>query len=220
MRLEKILYIGTSLHLDPLVDFNLTKEFIFIDTLPRKQYNDNNIFDIKSYNKNFYSDLILYCYRLGFSLEFKVDLDKNYYKKTMTIKDRLYYMFFKKVPKHINPTLLLFYNKETEQVLKYYISTNIEYNINNNIIKDIESCDSLIMSYEPIIKIFDYIKRPISVIGYYYMSFDFYEKLDIKNKEIFNKYYYKTIDSIIEVKNISEMIEKNKCKFITTSNNY
>jgi hypothetical protein len=49
--------------------------------------------------------------------------------------------------------------------------------MNNKIIEDIETCDSLIMSYDSIIKIFDYIKRPISVIGYYYMSFDFYEQL-------------------------------------------
>ena len=126
MELKKILYIGASLHLDPLVDFNLTKEFIFIDTLPRKQYDDNNIFNKENYNKRFYSDLILYCYKLGFTLEFKIDLDKHYYKKTMSFKDRLYYIFCKKVPKHINPTLLLFYNKQTDQLLKYYISTNIE----------------------------------------------------------------------------------------------
>ena len=54
--------------------------------------------------------------------------------------------------KFANPTLIIFENKETKQIIKYYISTNIKYNMNELLKKDIsESTGLIVQGYIPII---------------------------------------------------------------------
>lgn len=36
--MEKLLYIGSGLDIEPIIHFNDVKEFIFIDTLPRSEF--------------------------------------------------------------------------------------------------------------------------------------------------------------------------------------
>jgi len=53
---NKLLYIGSGLHIKPVTNFLQTKNFIFIDTLPRSEYSEN--INKISYNKYFYNNLI------------------------------------------------------------------------------------------------------------------------------------------------------------------
>ncbi len=164
--INKILYIGTWHHIQPVRDFPLVKEFIFIDTQPRSKWDDKS-YDSKFYKRDFYDDLIHKCICFGFQLMNEYILDPNYYKSILTIKQRVYYSFYSTLPHHINPTLLVFFNEKTRQTIKYYISTNIQYNMCATLQKDIEDADALIVSgYHPHIKLLEYFTKPKIFIGY------------------------------------------------------
>ena len=176
MNINKILYIGTWHHIQPVRDFPQTKEFICIDTQPRNIF-DNQLFYAEYYKHDFYDDLIHKCTCYGFKLKSEEILDKKYYKYIFTIKQRLYYSLYSQKPHHINPTLLIFYNEKTEQTIKYYMSTNIEYNMCTNLQQDIEEADALVVSrYHPNIKVLEYFTKPKIFIGYSNISYDIDEK--------------------------------------------
>ena len=164
--INKILYLGSWHHIQPVRDFPLVKEFIFIDTQPRSEW-DTNFFHIGFYKQNFYDELIHKCKNFGFKLKTEDVLDQNYYKSIFTIKQRLYYSLYSQRPPHINPTLLTFYNETTGQSIKYYISTNIQYNMTPLLQKDIEESEALVISgYHPHIKLLEYFTKPKLFIGY------------------------------------------------------
>lgn len=63
--------------------------------------------------------------------------------------------------KFINPHIFYFYNDKTNQKVKYYVSTNIMYNMYMELEKDIRETDALIVSgYHPNNKLFDYFDIP------------------------------------------------------------
>jgi hypothetical protein len=164
---NKLLYVGAGDHIEPVKHFILTKEFIFIDTLPRNEFDSYlpNL-NMECYKEKFIYNLVTYCGDCGFMLESVSTIDKNYYKKIMSCKQRIYYLFHK-FPKYINPTLLVFTNQKTGQKIKYYISTNIKYNMNKSLQKDIETSDGLIVSgFQPEIELLKYFKQPKSFFGY------------------------------------------------------
>ena len=164
--INKILYIGTGNHIEPVRDFPLVKEFIFIDTQPRSEF-DNISFYQKFYRQNFYDNLVHKCNCFGFRLKSEEVLDSSYYKSTFTLWQRIYYSLWDVLPHHINPTLLTFFNERTSQTIKYYISTNIEYNMTISLQQDIEEADALIVSrYHPNIKLLEYFTKPKIFIGY------------------------------------------------------
>jgi len=182
--INKILQINTNLNIKPIFDFPKTKHFIFIDILPRS----NNI---KNYNKNFYRDLVDLYKINGFKLMEIIEIDNIYHKKILPLGYKLYY-FFKKLPEYINPTLLCFFNIKTNQVIKYYISTDINNNINLDIIYEINTCDAIIVDNNtPIVNLLYYIIDMKQFIGYSDTYYTMISKSDInliKNK--FNKYIY------------------------------
>ena len=164
--INKILYLGTWHHIQPVRDFPLVKEFIFIDTQPRSEW-DNQSFHIGFYKNSFFDDLIHKCSCFGFKLKLTDVIDPNYYKSIFTIKQRFYYYLWNVLPHHINPTMLEFVNETTGQSIKYYISTNIQYTMTPNLQKDIEEADALLVSgYHPNIKLLEYFTKPKIFIGY------------------------------------------------------
>ena len=179
-QINKILYIGTGKHIQPIRDFPNTKEFIFVDTQSRSEFDDLSYYS-GFYRGDFYDDLVHKCLCFGFKLNSEEILDSNYYKSIFTIKQRLYYSVYSILPNHINPTLLSFYNEKTEQYIKYYISTNIQYNMCSKLQKDIEESNALVISgYHPNIKLLKYFTHPKIFIGYS----DTYYDIDIdKDKE-------------------------------------
>ena len=165
-QIKKILYIGTGNHIQPVRDFPLVKEFIFIDTQSRSEW-DNKSYDFGCYKCDFHDDLIHKCICFGFQLVSTSVVDPNYYKSLFTIKQRLYYSLWDILPAHINPTVLTFLNEKTQQIIKYYISTNIQYNMCPKLQNDIEQTDALIISgYHPTSKLLEYFTKPKIFIGY------------------------------------------------------
>ena len=207
-KINKILYLGTWYHIQPVRDFPQTKEFIFIDTQPRSEF-DNKSYYHGFYRQNFYDDLIHKCICFGFKLKLVDILDRNYYKSIFSIKQQLYYSLYSILPNHINPTMLEFYNENTKQTIKYYISTNIQYTMTPSLQKDIEEADALVVSgYHPNIKLLKYFTVPKIFIGYSNTCYDIdKDKTSVENdtiisllnqsyqSEYFNKYLaisYKT----------------------------
>ena len=94
--INKILQINPHLNIKPIYNFPKTKQFIFIDILPRN--------DVKKYNKSFYTDLVDLYKINGFILMEIIEIDNMYHKKILSSWQKLYY-FIKKKPEHINPTL-------------------------------------------------------------------------------------------------------------------
>jgi len=185
--ITKILYIGTETHIEPVIHFPLTKEFVFVDTLPRSNKDAKKIFNEKYYNIYFIDKLIQTCEEYNFILKETIELDNKYKNKILSIKQKINYIF--NPLKFINPTLLIFTNMLSGQIIKYYISTNIEYNMNSELISDIEESDALIISnYSPSTKLLDYFIRPKIFIGYSNMIYN------INLNDIFNE---KKRDSII-----------------------
>ena len=170
--INKILYLGSWNHIQPVRDFPLVKEFIFIDTQPRSEF-DNKSFYQGFYKQNFYDDLIHKCICFGFNLKTEEVLDLTYYKSIFTLWQRIYHSLWNVLPHHINPTLLTFFNERTRQTIKYYISTNIEYNMTISLQQDIEEADALVVSgYHPNIKLLEYFTKPKIFIGYSNTCYD------------------------------------------------
>lgn len=167
---NKILYIGSGLHLNPLKQFNLTNEFIFVDTQPRSEFDSPNSFSELFYRKNFYHELMILTNKYGFTFEKIEELNFSYFKNICDSQQLDKFEFSKNMNDsfpNINPSLLTFYNSNTKQKLKYYISTNILYNMCEELENDIKTCDGLIISgYHPNKKILNYINYPINLYCY------------------------------------------------------
>lgn len=199
--INKILYIGTWNHIQPVRDFPLVKEFIFIDTQPRSEFDDKSFYQ-GFYKQNFYDDLIHKCICFGFHLKSKEVLDSTYYKSIFTLWQRIYYSLWNVLPHHINPTLLTFFNERTRQTIKYYISTNIEYNMTVSLQQDIEEADALVVSgYHPNIKLLEYFTKPKIFIGYSNTCYDLNKDKEEEDNSIISvlhqteksEYFYKYI---------------------------
>lgn len=180
---NKILYVGAGYHIEPVRHFPETKTFVFIDSQPRSKFDS---FHAK-FNKNFYrpyfiNDLITSCQHYGFLLDSYTVLDKKYSKQIIS-RTWYYTSWFYKIPDDINPTMLVFINRKTQQKLVYYISTNIKFNMNKHLLSDIGSCDGIIVSgYFPEKDILQYFIKPKVFFGYtntcYYIDDD-----DLKEEE-------------------------------------
>ena len=162
---SKILYIGTGLHLDVLKHFDSTKEFIFVDIQPRSEFDSPDSFYEGFYRKNFYPKLIELAREFGFELEKSEELDPEYFVNILDIAQRIKWLNnVKETFPNICPTLLIFFNSITGQKLKYYISTNILYNMCWDLENDISSSEGLIISgYHPNKILLNYIPFPINL---------------------------------------------------------
>ena len=165
--MTKLLYIGAGLDLNPLKHFPNTKNFVFVDTLPRSEF-DSDTFIPVYFHKNFIEQLTSKIKLYGFEFEYSEQTDPKYFTSIMSIAQRI--KWFGRVLEtfpQINPTVMVFYNYKTSQELRYYMSTNILRNIKSKLLLDIESSTGLIVSgYHPDKLILELISRPISLYGY------------------------------------------------------
>ncbi len=164
---NKILYIGAGYHIEPVKHFPETKNFVFIDTQPRSEFDSSHPkFYSGFYRAHFLNELVASCQYYGFILYSFTVLDKNYYKKIIN-KKWYYSSWFYKIPADINPTMLVFHNHKTQQKLTYYASTNIKFNMSKILENDIATCDGIIVSgYFPEKEILNYFVSPKVLFGY------------------------------------------------------
>ena len=159
--------MGAGCNINITTHFNDAEEFVFIDTLPR---NNIEFLDIKYkevfYNKNFVTDLIDECNKYNFCVEHSEIIDKEYYKKIMNYK-YIYLSCCYNIPKHINPQLIIFFNKKKNQRIIYYISTNIKYNMNKRLKQDIMNSNGIIINETfPTLNLLNYFDKPKTIFAY------------------------------------------------------
>jgi len=169
---NKILYLGAGTHIESVTHFPETKLFIFIDTQPRSKFDTIHPKFFKGfYEEKFINHLMESCNHFGFKLESNNIIDNNYYKNIIS-KKWYFSSWIYKIPLYINPTLLVFYNSETKQKIKYYISTNIKFNICKILYEDIKTCDGFIVrNHFPDIEILKYFELPKVFFGYNNISY-------------------------------------------------
>jgi len=165
---NKIMYFGSGLHLHPLKHFTNTTEFIFVDTQPRSEFDSPNDFYDGFFREQFYDNLVDKAKKYSFQLVNIKELDSNYFTNIMSLRQRIQWIgCIKEIFPFICPTLLIFYNYNTGQKLKYYISTNILYNMCEELENDIKTSDGLIISgYHPDSVLLEYIVSPINLYCY------------------------------------------------------
>ena len=76
--LNQIVYIGTGQHINPVKDFPETLKFIFIDVLPRSEWDSHVPASYEWYRHQFYAKLVEKFNRYGFTLISTICLDKDY----------------------------------------------------------------------------------------------------------------------------------------------
>jgi hypothetical protein len=170
---NKILYVGTGCHIEPVTHFLKTKTFVFIDSQPRSEFDsDCPKFNETFYRPDFLNQLIDTCQHYDFEIESCTVLDNNYHKKINY--NKWYWLYcFNKPPININPTMLVFFNKKTQQKIIYYVSTNIKFNMNEQLLSDINTCDAIIVSgYFPETQILQYFSSPKIFFGYTNTCYD------------------------------------------------
>ena len=164
---SKLLYLGAGCHIEPVKHFPETKHFVFIDTQPRSQFDTYcPEFNRGFYRQNFLNDLIEMCNSYGFAMMSYDQLDTKYYKKISSNKG-FFSSWFYKIPNDVNPAVIGFINVKTNQQITYYVSTNIKFNMTDQLRNSIATCDGVIVSgYLPETEILQYFITPKKFFGY------------------------------------------------------
>ena len=123
--------------------------FVLIDTQPRSEHDQKNYFYKGFYRNQFIDKIIKKCNTYGFILTDKIELDPNYMKKTISKKFD-----------YVIPHLFIF--KNNSRIIKYYISTNIIFNMNKLLEEDIRTAYTLyVAGYASDVELLKYIKNPV-----------------------------------------------------------
>lgn len=168
--LMKAIYYRPIYNIEPILDLSI-KELVCVDTLPRAEF-DMNIYDSNFYNKNFIGILLNKCIKLDFCLEKIINIQNDFKEK------------------YANSSLLIFKNKELNKTIKYYISTNIDYNMSLLLEDDIKSSKCLIVKTTiPDEEFYTYfINKKIL------LSFSKIITQIIKKNKNYNKYFIDNVD--------------------------
>lgn len=201
--MNKLLYFGSGEYIDRISHFKSIEQFIYVDIRYK-------------FNIDFYNKIITKFKRYNFKLTETIELDNTYYRTIMSCAEIIIYNLIYKTP-FINPTLLVFRNDYTHQIVKYYISTNIKYNMNEKLDHDIKTSNGLIISgYHPDKELLNFFEYPKSLYCYTRTSY----KLDDNNQHTFlnqtyhqtntyfDKYFCVNYDNglITELTNINELV--------------
>jgi hypothetical protein len=152
--MNKAIYIGAGTDILPALLFPDLKEFIFIDSQPFSEFGthtyhvegENHISTHDVLKKDRFDNLFS---RPNFlpSLE-KVMNQNNFQQSTST------------------PDYILYHNLTTKQTIKYYYSCSFPEYLDNDLICDIKSCNTLIVcGHHPNKVILNYVQSPTYLIG-------------------------------------------------------
>ena len=172
-KISKILDVGARYDTAPIIDFANAKEFIYVEIMPRNADRDSIPYN-DLYCKRFIDEITDKFKDLGFRLTETRILDDKYHEKVLS-----YWQIIRGVPKYFNPTVLVFENEEKTRKIKYYVSTNIEYNMCDELSEDIASSDSIaVIGYSPNTLIFDHFKNKKTFIAYSGTRYGYFGKDD------------------------------------------
>jgi hypothetical protein len=190
----KALYIGAGLHLRPTKDLKSIHEFVFVDAQPRTEFSSWPEERTETYYEGFYRphfipDLMKKAGKYGFHLIDKIVLDSGYWWSILNVKQKMYYtMFPGEIPPDVNPTLLVFMNPITNQILKYYISVAFPHQryeeneriFHSTLLRDMSECNFWIMcGHIPHHYLVNFVKKPFQLLAYdgtvYFQTTDDYD---------------------------------------------
>ncbi len=189
---KKVLYFGAWDHINVINYFPNCNEFVLVDTQPRSEHDEKDYFYEGFYRDKFIERIINKCKKYGFILDKITELDSNYMNN-----------FLNNLP-YINPHLFVFKNNklETIRTIKYYISTNILFNMTPMLEEDIKTADTLYNAgFHPDIILLKYINKKINFVGdnitCYYIEYEENDNNIIKNfienkinmNDYFDNYY-------------------------------
>ena len=173
-KIIRILYIGAGLDVKNILDYvnkNINvlndnfvckqREYICVDSLPRSPNQTLQSISYKNYVNNFTDNLIKICEERGFELKEAIQLDDTYRQNTLSLTKKCYYSFCGHIiPTHINPELWIFTNYKTNETIRYYISTNVDVNQHELLVRDIRNSNILyINKYIPSCVLFELYNR-------------------------------------------------------------
>jgi hypothetical protein len=189
---KKVLYLGAGNDIEVVNYFPKCNEFILIDTQPRSEHDTKDYFYEGFYRDTFFNRVIKKCEKYGFILNEIIELEPNYIKNIQTIETSSEYMNNISDIPYINPHLLIFKNKD--RTIKYYISTNILFNITPILEDDIKTSDTLyVAGYHPDVELLKYINKKINFVGddktIYFLEPDEDEHTIISNNIELNDYF-------------------------------
>jgi hypothetical protein len=160
--LHSILYVGAWDDISVINDYPNCVEYIFIDTQPRRESERSIEYDEHLYRHHFIENIITKFGKEGFFIKDSYSIDENYYTHCMT-KTQIE----NGVPLYVNPTVLYFENPISKTFIKYYVSTNIKYNMCNELKNDIGMCDGFITAgCFPNKEYLDYFQKPKIFLAY------------------------------------------------------
>ena len=194
--IRKILYVGAGTDTGPIIDFEDATEFIYVEIMPRNVDSDSIPYN-DQYCHGFIDKITDKFNELDFHLTETRALDNTYHENVLSHEQKK-----RGVPKHFNPTVLIFENEEKTRKIKYYVSTNIKYNMCNELSEDIASSDSIaIVGYSPKTLIFDHFTDKKTFIAYSDTCYSYYGKNDdligacfennnTNGDKVYKKYFY------------------------------
>ena len=143
--MNSVLYFGPWDDTSFLDIFPDSKKFILVDSQPSTQW---------GYNKHFVDDVIREYESRDFVL-MNIEETQEYFSS---------FSFFK-TNEYTNPHLFIF-KRGDGTTIKYYMSTDIMYNMTQELAKDISKTDTLyINGYFPSCRLFEYFKGPKNFVG-------------------------------------------------------
>jgi hypothetical protein len=179
---KKVLYLGSCNHIEVVNYFPKCNEFVLIDTKPRSEHDEKYYFYEGFYREHFLKRVIKKCKKYGFILDKTIELDSNYINNINNIESNN--INLKDIP-YINPHLLIF-NSKNNRIIKYYISTNILFNMTPILEDDIKTSNTLyVAGYHPDVELLKYINKKINFVGDNKTIY-FYEPAEDENNIISN----------------------------------
>ncbi len=204
-KFNKILYSGAWHHIEVVDYFPNCNEFILIDTQPRSEHDEKDYFYDGFYRPTFIDKLVKKCINKGFIHTNTIELEPTYMNIDLP---------------YINPHLFIFRNEN--RIIKYYISTNILFNMNKLLEDDIKTSDTLyVAGYFPDEELFKYFNKKMIFVGddkTVYFSKQYSEDNNIISSgllnDYFNKYYLvcRETEKIILCNSIEDIDNKRRNK--------
>ena len=154
---KKVLYLGAWAHIEVVNYFPNCDEFILIDTQPRSEHDEKNYFYEGFYRNKFIDRVIKKCKKYNFILTEKIELDPEYMSAELSANFS-----------YINPHLFIFNNSTNnkKRIIKYYISTNILFNMNPTLENDSKTSDPVyVAGYAPDVILLKYLNKKINFVG-------------------------------------------------------
>ena len=204
-----LVYIGAWSDFSVVRVFPSTQKFIFVDTQPRNEFDDDYPIKESLYERPYFLQQIFDAAEIeGFELISKKVL-KVYSKNKLK-----------------NPTLYKF--KSNNQEIDYYVSSNFRKDNLPTLNKEINKCDGIIISgYYPHYDLLKLMKSNINIYlmsGTYYSKIDFnetgetenniinflYDNEDLTNKDLTNKNKSYNLFQVFKNNNKNKVIQLSK----------